>query len=231
MAGHSKWANIQHRKNRQDAKRGSLWTKIIREVTVAARDGADPGMNSRLRLALEKASGANVPKDTITKAIGYDKGAMVFHMLRRTLGEKAFWGALRDLFREKLFLPASWDDLRQVFERRSGQPLNVFFDQWVQRRGAPRVRLEAVAEEHGQDSGVVAGRLVQEKPAFTAEWYRTAAKNELDLGGYTQAGPTNTTESPVAFYWNAAATWVNATYDNGPSFQKRQLVALRSAAR
>ncbi len=51
-----------------------------------------------------------------------------------------------------------------------------------------------------------------EKPMFTSEWYRTAAKNELDLGGYTQAGPTNTTESPVAFYWNAAATWVNGNH-------------------
>ena len=51
-----------------------------------------------------------------------------------------------------------------------------------------------------------------EKPAFTQEWYRTAAKNELDLGGYTQAGPTNTTESPVAFYWNAAATWVKGAH-------------------
>jgi len=61
MAGHSKWANIQHRKNRQDAKRGSLWTKIIREVTVAARDGgADPDMNPRLRLALDKARLGNV---------------------------------------------------------------------------------------------------------------------------------------------------------------------------
>jgi len=74
MAGHSKWANIQHRKNRQDAKRGQLWTKIIREITVAARDGADPGMNSRLRLALDKASAANVPKDTVTKAIARGSG-------------------------------------------------------------------------------------------------------------------------------------------------------------
>ena len=56
MAGHSKWANIQHRKNRQDVKRSSLWTKIIREVTVAARDGGpDPARNPRLRLALDKA--------------------------------------------------------------------------------------------------------------------------------------------------------------------------------
>lgn len=69
MAGHSKWANIQHRKGRQDAKRGQIWTKIIREITVAARGGGDPTMNSRLRLALDKASASNVPKDTVNKAV------------------------------------------------------------------------------------------------------------------------------------------------------------------
>jgi len=77
MAGHSKWANIQHRKNRQDAKRGQLWTKLIREISVAARDGgADPGMNPRLRLALEKASAGNVPKDTVNKAIQRGSGRL-----------------------------------------------------------------------------------------------------------------------------------------------------------
>jgi YebC/PmpR family DNA-binding regulatory protein len=70
MAGHSKWANIQHRKGRQDAKRGKLWTKIIREITVAARaGGADPDANPRLRLAWDKATAANMPKDTIQRAI------------------------------------------------------------------------------------------------------------------------------------------------------------------
>jgi YebC/PmpR family DNA-binding regulatory protein len=77
MAGHSKWANIQHRKNRQDAKRGSLWTKIIREVTVAARDGgADPDMNPRLRLALDKARLGNVPKDRLQAAIARGSGKL-----------------------------------------------------------------------------------------------------------------------------------------------------------
>src|SRR5690625_2802630 len=70
MAGHSKWANIQHRKGRQDAKRGKLWTRIIREITVAARDGGpDPDSNPRLRLALEKATAANMPKDNVQRAI------------------------------------------------------------------------------------------------------------------------------------------------------------------
>ncbi len=77
MAGHSKWANIQHRKNRQDAKRGSLWTKIIREVTVAARDGGpDPAMNPRLRLALDKARLGNVPKDKLNNAIQRGAGKL-----------------------------------------------------------------------------------------------------------------------------------------------------------
>src|SRR5690625_1387000 len=75
MAGHSKWANIQHRKGRQDAKRGKLWTKVIREITVAARDGGpDPDANPRLRLALEKATAANMPKDNIQRAIQRGSG-------------------------------------------------------------------------------------------------------------------------------------------------------------
>jgi len=66
MAGHSKWANIQHRKGRQDEKRGKIWTRIIREITVAARQGgADVSANPRLRLAIDKAKAANMPADRI----------------------------------------------------------------------------------------------------------------------------------------------------------------------
>ena len=70
MAGHSKWANIQHRKGRQDEKRGKAWTRIIREIMVAARQGgSDMAMNPRLRLAVDKAKAANMPADTIKKNI------------------------------------------------------------------------------------------------------------------------------------------------------------------
>ena len=70
MAGHSKWANIQHRKKAQDAKRGKLFTKLIREITVAARlGGGDPEANPRLRLAVEKATAANLGKDSIRRSI------------------------------------------------------------------------------------------------------------------------------------------------------------------
>ncbi|MCZ6657304.1 MAG: YebC/PmpR family DNA-binding transcriptional regulator [Gammaproteobacteria bacterium] len=75
MAGHSKWANIKHRKARQDAKRGKLWTKILREVTVAARlGGGDVNDNPRLRAAVDKSLTANVPKDTIERAIARGAG-------------------------------------------------------------------------------------------------------------------------------------------------------------
>ncbi len=79
MAGHSKWANIQHRKGRQDEKRGKIWTRIIREITVAARaGGGDLSANPRLRLAVDKAKAANMPADrikyNIDKATGNQEG-------------------------------------------------------------------------------------------------------------------------------------------------------------
>lgn len=75
MAGHSKWANIKHRKAAQDAKRGKIFTKIIRELTVAAKEGGgDPADNPRLRLVVDKALGANMKRDTIDKAIARGAG-------------------------------------------------------------------------------------------------------------------------------------------------------------
>ncbi len=74
MAGHSKWANIKHRKAAQDAKRGKVFTKLIRELAVAAKGGADPADNPRLRAAVDKALGANMKRDTIDKAIARGAG-------------------------------------------------------------------------------------------------------------------------------------------------------------
>ncbi len=84
MAGHSKWANIKHRKAAQDKKRGKVFTKVLKEITVAAKaGGGDPEMNPRLRLALVKARSAAVPKDTVDKAIkkATGEGADDFHEL------------------------------------------------------------------------------------------------------------------------------------------------------
>lgn len=77
MAGHSKWANIQHRKGAQDAKRGKLFSKLIREITVAARlGGADSGANPRLRAAIDKALSNNMPKDTVERAVKKGAGGL-----------------------------------------------------------------------------------------------------------------------------------------------------------
>ncbi len=77
MAGHSKWANIQHRKGRQDTKRGKIFTRLIKETTVASRlGGPDPAMNPRLRLAVDKALENNMPKDTIERAIKRGSGEL-----------------------------------------------------------------------------------------------------------------------------------------------------------
>ncbi len=77
MAGHSKWANIQHRKGAQDKKRGKLFTKLIREITVAAKmGGGDPDANPRLRLAIDKAKGQSMPKDNIERAVKRGAGEL-----------------------------------------------------------------------------------------------------------------------------------------------------------
>ena len=76
MAGHSKWANIKHRKAAQDAKRGKIFTKLIRELTVSARvGGGNPADNPRLRTAVDKALGANMTRDTIDRAIARGDGS------------------------------------------------------------------------------------------------------------------------------------------------------------
>ncbi len=106
-------------------------------------------------------------RDPVTKAVGYDKGAMVFHMLRKLLGEEAFWGALRDVYRERLFQPTSWANFQQAFEARSNSSLQEFFDQWVYRKGAARFSLDNVQAEKSNGHWRIRGRIIQERPYYT----------------------------------------------------------------
>ncbi|MDV5390155.1 YebC/PmpR family DNA-binding transcriptional regulator [Shewanella xiamenensis] len=88
MAGHSKWANIKHRKAAQDAKRGKLFTKFIRELTVSAREGgSDPDSNPRLRIAIDKALGGNMTRDTIERAIKRGAGELEGQQLETIIYE------------------------------------------------------------------------------------------------------------------------------------------------
>jgi hypothetical protein len=105
--------------------------------------------------------------DPVTKTVGYDKGAMVFHMLRRKVGDEAFWGALRDLYRDRLFTATSWTDIQKTFEARGRRSLNNFFDQWVFQKGAPRFYLDAVQTRRTGSIWIIEGRIVQESPQFS----------------------------------------------------------------
>ena len=124
--------------------------------------------------------------DPATKALGYDKSAMVFHMLRQEVGDAVFWTALRDLYKDFLFKRASWQDLQQIFEQHAGRSLNGFFRQWIQRAGAPQLRLGSVRQVSDTDKNGyrTTGRLVQEKP-----YYDITLKLVLD----TEGGPIGQT--------------------------------------
>jgi hypothetical protein len=105
--------------------------------------------------------------DPVTKTIGYDKGAMVFHMLRRQVGDEEFWEALSDLYRDRLFKATSWSDIQKAFEARGRRSLKNFFDQWVFDKGAPRFYLDAVQARRTGDIWQIEGRIVQESPPFS----------------------------------------------------------------
>ena len=86
MSGHSKWSSIKHKKGAKDAKRGKIFTRIIKEITIAARDGGsgDPDMNPALRVAIQNAKGANMPKDTMERAIKKGSGAEAANLVEYT---------------------------------------------------------------------------------------------------------------------------------------------------
>jgi hypothetical protein len=116
----------------------------------------------------------------VTKVIGYDKCAMVFHMLRRRVGEEAFWGALRDIYQKYLFRPASWQQLRESFERRAGTDLAFFFHQWVELKGAPLPALEDVAAAPNGSGWSVTGAVSQATTDFD---FSVALELQTEAGG------------------------------------------------
>jgi uncharacterized iron-regulated protein len=124
--------------------------------------------------------------DAASRSVGYGKAAMVFHMVRQMLGDEAFFGALKALLREKEFQRASWDDLRTVFQRQSGQELSWFFDQWISRKGLPELRLGAFTVEQGAGAFVLNFDLGQKGELYRLDVplkvrYRTGGEKSLRL--------------------------------------------------
>jgi len=140
--------------------------------------------------------------DPVSKVIGYDKGAMVFHMIRRKVGEEAFWNALRDVYRDRLFKKASWSDLRQAFEARGRQSLNDFLDQWLYRPNAPRLSLENVELNQVDGKWKVSGQIIQTDPPYMVpislalEASSERLIRQIDISGETTAFEMTARERP-----------------------------------
>jgi hypothetical protein len=102
-----------------------------------------------------------------TRAVGYGKGGMVFHMARKEVGDEAFWDGLRTVVREKLFRPATWDDLARGIGKSAGRDMVPFFREWVESADGPSLSLSGVrAERTGGGGWKVAGRVTQGAPFF-----------------------------------------------------------------
>ena len=124
MSGHSKWANIQHRKGRQDAKRGKVFTKAAKEIIIAAKNGGDPAGNPRLRAAIAAAKAVNLPKDKIEAAIRKGTGEDAGGDLTGVHGIEA----VLDLLTERLYLVtggAGPDLLRDLRGQLAHPPLHA----------------------------------------------------------------------------------------------------------
>ena len=162
MSGHSKWSTIKHKKAALDAKRGKSWSKLVRDVTMAAKTGGgDPGANSRLRLAIDKAKADNVPKDTIEKAIKKGTGELEGEAFEEVLYEGYGPGGVA------IMCKAATDnrtrtapELRKLFERHGGNLGATNCVAWmftqkgvivINREDADEDRLMEIALEAGAD--------------------------------------------------------------------------------
>ena len=143
-------------KERTSAEAGKEYRlKILRDYSTLVPRGGD--------FPLASFAGRDSPA---SQAIGYGKGAMVFHMARRLAGDDAFWKGLREVVRERMFREATWDDFARAFGRESGIDFTPFFRQWVERGGAPVIALSGVAAEREGKGWRITGSVTQERPYF-----------------------------------------------------------------
>ena len=173
---HSWWGNGV----RVDYRKGN-WSvglaTYVADYLYKERSSAEEGREYRLQILRDYGtlvpSGGDFPLSSFTgrdspasRAIGYGKGAMVFHMARRRAGDEAFWKGLADVAREKMFREASWDDFARAFGKTSGADFARFFRQWVDRSGAPVIALQGVKANRAGKGWRVSGRVTQKKPYY-----------------------------------------------------------------
>ncbi len=173
---HSWWGNGV----RVDYQKGN-WseglTTYVADYLYKERASVEEGREYRRKMLRDYATlvtpGEDFPLRSFTsrdspasRAVGYGKGAMVFHMARRLAGEDAFWKGMREVVREKMFREASWDDFGRALGRETGTDFSPFFRQWVDRPGAPSISLEEIEAEDTGGSWKIGGRIVQKEPYF-----------------------------------------------------------------
>jgi aminopeptidase N len=173
---HSWWGNGV----RVDYRKGN-WSEglatYVADYLYMERSSAEEGREYRLKILRDYStlvpSGGGFPLSSFTgrdspasRAIGYGKAAMVFHMARRRAGDKAFWKGLAEVARERMFRKASWDDFARAFGKNSGADFTRFFRQWVDRPGAPVIALQGVRANRAGKGWWVSGRVTQEKPYY-----------------------------------------------------------------
>ena len=172
MSGHSKWSSIKHKKAITDAKRGKAWSKITRDLTVAAKSGgSDPTANSRLRLAIDKAKGANMPKDTIEKAVkkgtGELEGAAYEEIVYEGYGPNGVAVMVQALTDNR---SRTAPEIRKLFERKNGNLGATNCVAWmfrqrgvivVNREDAEEDQLIEIALENGAEDVTTSERIYE----------------------------------------------------------------------
>ena len=134
--------------------------------------------------------------DPASRAIGYGKSAMVFHMIRTEIGDRAFFGALREIYRERRYRSATWGDFTRAFSRSSGRDLSGFMKQWLTRPGGPRVVLSNVTHRHEGEGWTVSGSVVQAPPFYELQ---LPLRLESDGAAIGKILPLTGAETPFTF--------------------------------
>jgi hypothetical protein len=173
---HSWWGNaIQVDQSEGNWSEGLV--TYLADYLLKERRSAAEGRDYRLQFLADYAalvapdndfplSGFTSRVDPASRAIGYGKGAMVFHMIRNEIGDRAFFGALREICRERLYRSATWGDFERAFSRSSGRDLSSFMKQWLTRPGGPRLALSKVTRRHEGPGWTVSGTVVQTPPFY-----------------------------------------------------------------
>lgn len=181
MSGHSKWSTIKRKKGAQDAKRGKIFTKIIKEITVAARaGGGDPNGNARLRRALDAARLANMPADNMTRAIkkgtGELEGVLYEELLYEGVGPAGVL-FLMEVMTDNRNRTAS--EVRKIFHQHQGQLGGSGSAAWAfDQKGMVKVALSAATEEQLFEIAGEAG--AEDLESSDEEWLVTTGRDELD---------------------------------------------------